>query len=220
MKTQQFTLEVITPCFSGGAEPEKMAEIRAASVRGQLRWWFRALGGFQSLAPASVSAQEACLFGSVAGSGSASKLIVRVRAPLGGPVVSRTIKGASELNASVGSDRGYLLFPLRNRAKALFEAQSSTAFELHLVWKGPHHLWDDILALVSVFGSLGSLGFRSRRAMGALALKDSLMPLSQALARFTGRHQIHVRSLGAKNRDDAIIVLAGWLKGRRAHGRT
>lgn len=67
MKSETFHLELITPCFCGGAEPEKQAEIRAPSIRGQLRWWFRTLGGFKSLAPMPVHEQEAMVFGSTAG---------------------------------------------------------------------------------------------------------------------------------------------------------
>lgn len=38
-------LEFVTPCFLGGFDPKEAAEWRAASVRGQLRWWFRAVAG-------------------------------------------------------------------------------------------------------------------------------------------------------------------------------
>ena len=37
-------LELVTPCFLGGAD-QKVAEWRAGSIRGQLRWWFRAVAG-------------------------------------------------------------------------------------------------------------------------------------------------------------------------------
>ncbi len=63
MKTQTFHLELITPCFCAGADQSR-AEIRAPSIRGQLRWWFRALGGTPS--------QEAAAFGSASGEGGRS----------------------------------------------------------------------------------------------------------------------------------------------------
>jgi CRISPR-associated protein Cmr1 len=37
------TVEFVTPCFMGGADNQTTAEWRAASIRGQLRWWFRAI---------------------------------------------------------------------------------------------------------------------------------------------------------------------------------
>lgn len=44
MEWHSYKIEIITPCFCAGADQQK-AEIRAPSIRGQLRWWFRALGG-------------------------------------------------------------------------------------------------------------------------------------------------------------------------------
>lgn len=57
-------LETVTPCFLSGAD-QKIAEWRAASIRGQLRWWFRAVAGAEyggELAPTKRA--EAAVFGS------------------------------------------------------------------------------------------------------------------------------------------------------------
>ena len=43
MLRQTFEVELVTPCFLGGAKDQ--AEWRGASIRGQLRWWFRAIAG-------------------------------------------------------------------------------------------------------------------------------------------------------------------------------
>ncbi len=69
MKTNKYNIHFITPCFCGGADPTK-AEIRASSIRGQLRWWFRALGGTRN--------EEETIFGAAAGeSVKSSSIIVR-----------------------------------------------------------------------------------------------------------------------------------------------
>jgi CRISPR-associated protein Cmr1 len=44
MIREEYEVEFITPCFCAGADQSK-AEVRAPSIRGQLRWWFRVLGG-------------------------------------------------------------------------------------------------------------------------------------------------------------------------------
>lgn len=65
MKRARLQLEVVTPAFLGGAAPDEKAEWRAASVRGQWRWWFRALAGprlGQDLA--EVAEAESRIFGS------------------------------------------------------------------------------------------------------------------------------------------------------------
>jgi CRISPR-associated protein Cmr1 len=45
MKPMTLNVELTTPGFLGGANPVEDCEWRAASVRGQLRWWFRAVAG-------------------------------------------------------------------------------------------------------------------------------------------------------------------------------
>jgi len=43
--TVTFEMETVTPLFMGGADPRGMPELRAPSLRGVLRFWFRALIG-------------------------------------------------------------------------------------------------------------------------------------------------------------------------------
>ncbi len=44
MKKETYNLLTLMPLFCAGAN-QAVAEIRPSSIRGQLRWWFRALGG-------------------------------------------------------------------------------------------------------------------------------------------------------------------------------
>lgn len=227
MIRQTYQFDIITPCFCSGAEPEKQAEIRPASIRGQLRWWFRVLGGFRSLASMELRAQEDLIFGSAAGEeGSAGKLIVRVvDAP-----VSNDVRDDVSMKATVYDDRGYILWPLRTvpptpRSRAVINgdvnvSQTCHRFALHVLWRGDAARASDLKALIAVFGHLGSLGFRSRRAMGALALAHSQISLRIALSAFATPDSIDVRSLPANNPDSAINILAQWLKKWRAHGRS
>ncbi len=69
MNQQVYTLRFITPLFSKGAYEDK-PEFRAASIRGQLHWWFRALGGTPEM--------EREVFGSIKPV-QASKVIVRTQ---------------------------------------------------------------------------------------------------------------------------------------------
>ncbi len=56
-----YNLEVVTPLFLGGADPTK-AELRAASFKGMLRFWWRALYGASDFK--ELKKREAALFGS------------------------------------------------------------------------------------------------------------------------------------------------------------
>src|SRR5262245_7640570 len=65
----RYEIEFITPLFSRGVYDD-VPEIRPTSIRGQLHWWFRVLGGSY--------ADEKAVFGGVHGGATASKLVVRV----------------------------------------------------------------------------------------------------------------------------------------------
>lgn len=220
MKRQTFQFELITPALACGAIPASRAEIRSASIRGQLRWWFRTLGGFHALNGLTVREQENLIFGSTAGDlGRAGLLAVRASsAPL-----PDKVKDMKELGAQPFTEKGYLLWPLDSRngkssGKAVIEA--GTQFSVQLVWRGEAKVWDSLRALLSVFGHLGSLGFRGRRAMGALAVKDSMPAIDAALGAFIRRDAIVVKALPAKDANAAIVALGGWLRSWRAYGRT
>jgi CRISPR/Cas system CMR-associated protein Cmr1 (group 7 of RAMP superfamily) len=43
MKRLKISVRFNTPCFLAGADQQGKAEWRAASIRGQLRWWLRAI---------------------------------------------------------------------------------------------------------------------------------------------------------------------------------
>ncbi len=63
MQRQTFTVELVTPCFLGGATGQ--ADWRGASIRGQLRWWFRAVAGAHFVQDLKrVQAAEEEIFGS------------------------------------------------------------------------------------------------------------------------------------------------------------
>lgn len=231
MIRQTYQIDIITPCFCGGAEPEKQAEIRAPSIRGQLRWWFRVLGGFKSLAHLPLPEQENLIFGSTAGAeGTAGKLAVRVT----GPRLVGNVVDDEAMKANPGSDRGYLLFPLRpekkgkpeerRRDRAVLneraEKDSGHSFGLQFLWRDSRRLDVDLMALESVFANLGSLGFRSRRSMGALAPAKEVMEIHAALARFNLPGNIQLFTLPASGPADSILQHARWLKSWRAHGRS
>ncbi len=143
------------------------------------------------------------------------------------PLHSGVVKDADELGASVQQPKGYLLFPLRsNRNKGIyagrgvFEGRNLPRFELRLLWRGEHKILADIVALVGVWGHLGGIGFRQRRAMGAVAFTASAPEVGSCLDRFNHSSQLSIKALSATDANSAITTLANWLRGWRSHGRT
>ncbi len=224
MIRQTYHFEIITPCFCAGADQSK-AEIRAASIRGQLRWWFRVLGGFKSLAPTSLREQEILVFGSAAGDeGTAGVISVRVNAQ---NLVSNK-KDGQQLGHANFSDPAFLTFPIQSREKGGQKTSDASRgviesgrFDLTILCKSSIPSPEDVQALLVCFGNLGSLGFRARRAMGALAfVKQPSMGHREALSRFEKPGNLIIKKQSATSSKNAISVLGGWLKSCRAHGRS
>ena len=226
MKSDIFKFDLLTRLFSAGAEPQDKAEIRAPEIRAQLRWWFRALGGFKNDNRPCVE-QETYYFGGVDKPPVRSRIAVRVRPAA---MLKQEVKDADELDAGLNTPLGYLLFPLRSnekkgiyagRAHFLPNESGTYAFEVTISLNGPDYEWENVLALVSVFGNLGSLGFRARRCMGAIAFHGNVpMSLRQALACFRSPEQIIIKELlhGNGTADGCVSALANWLKGWRSYG--
>ena len=86
-----YRLTFITPLFSKGSYDDR-PEIRPPSIRGQLHWWFRALGGSHS--------DEKAIFGGVHGGTTASKVVVRVNDVIGETDMFATLPHKSGVDAS------------------------------------------------------------------------------------------------------------------------
>ena len=79
--TLRLPLRTIPPMIGGGArarDPDPRDPVRVPSIRGHLRWWFRALSP-RGLSPEALFADERAIFGGVTGeTPTPSRLVVRV----------------------------------------------------------------------------------------------------------------------------------------------
>ncbi len=64
METIKFECEIITPMFLGGADG-KSAELRAPTINGALRFWWRAMNGHLPLKELHVRMQCSQIFISI-----------------------------------------------------------------------------------------------------------------------------------------------------------
>jgi CRISPR type III-B/RAMP module RAMP protein Cmr1 len=223
MIRQTFPIEIITPCFCAGADQSK-AEIRASSIRGQLRWWFRVLGGFNSLSRMSVSQQEQLIFGSISGEhGVAGNLTVRVESD----GLKSQIRDGQEIGHPNFSPSAFLTFPIQSREKNETKTDYagrgtilSGRFSIQLLWKGDRELFSSIVSLMAVFSNLGSLGFRGRRALGAIASLSGIPSLSESLLSFCNPRAIVIKCMSSESEKHSIAILGEWLRSCRSHGRS
>jgi CRISPR-associated protein Cmr1 len=151
-------LTLVSPLFSYGAyQKGKNArpELRAQSIRGQLRYWLRAIIGAQTDRLNEVWDRESAVFGSA---GQGSVVSVRVFAPLGRPLKTASVPMLPHRAHSGGP---------QSPAPAITEGQ---VFQLMLTARPGVPLPEDALAALRVWALLGGVGKRSRRMFGSFKL--------------------------------------------------
>lgn len=164
MTIHHYHIEFLTPAFCAGAAQDH-AELRPSSIRGALRWWFRALGG-------SLQEEEAWFGGVRENHIHSSKITIRVqKQPSGGqPDWYQRIQAQ-------GMDRSaYLLGFFCGRTGRLQQrgaiAPGSTAIISVMFSSPPPSLVSKSLA---TFFSVGGIGFRATRAAGSFKSDEHSM---------------------------------------------
>ena len=208
MISETFHLEFITPSFCAGANQAK-AEIRASSIRGQLRWWFRALSGSR--------AEESALFGAIAGdSCKSSPLIVRVsevkkNGPWNPPPPNPNATISYIYHFASVSAEG-------KRWTQEGNISPRTTFKLSLVWRRTVAL--DLLSKFELarncFLLFGGIGLRITRGLGAFQCKE-LSPTPENLTKFTGLMEksgfvLRLAEQRYPDFEKALSAAGAWLK--------
>ena len=188
IRSESRTYKFLTPVFGGGFDPRKpdpVTPVRVPSIRGQLRFWWRACNPRGCTSVAELRRAEASVFGSTA-SGSPLSIAVMGKPPAARPLEVmedgdnfKTMPGMQEL--------AYAAFPLRDSTGAKRHGRLSDygdqTFTLALTF--PEAIAHDVEAALWAWGHLGSLGGRTRRGFGAIAQVSSELPsLTEAWPRY------------------------------------
>lgn len=169
------TISFITPLFSKGSYDDR-PEVRAPSIRGQLHWWFRALGG--------SSQDENAIFGSVHAKPAAlaSKVVVRVAQPHDG-------RGGLPQKAEINT----LPHKTGGQASPKWAFRAGTTFDLVLTER-LGGLTDTqrcaFRATVEAWLLAGTLGLRATRASGSFIWNqagDDGIAMPQSVDDYTAR---------------------------------
>lgn len=191
LKEFRVTLETVTPLFLGGAEPrpsEKasgMPELRPPSLRGSMRYWFRALmGGIYGDSDKDlILKMEKQAFGGVAenNSGGASQVAIKIRnEKLKELKKYEKIKGPNGRALIPPAGRDYLYWSMdrsgsverNNLLQARYFIPADSSFDVHLDFKPlvEAELIKQIVYSFWLSVQLGGIGARSRRTAGSLHL--------------------------------------------------
>jgi len=176
MKTLKVTLQTVTPMFLGGADPRGEPELRAASVRGALRFWLRALLG-GALGDRNLDAlrrAENEVFGST--DTGASPVVVRLKELSGSSTLTKA--SFSALAEWDGKSRvyrkpgiAYLFFAARGTRRESERKAIQGKFQLILNARPgaqAEEAFKRAYAALWLLTRLGGLGARSRRGAGSL----------------------------------------------------
>lgn len=165
MKTETYKLKFLTPCFCGGADPSR-AELRPSAIRGQLRWWFRAIGGTRE--------EETEIFGGAEKEkGRASAIIIRTNLTgnRGDPNWHTRIpkQGTNYKVYLLGFYCGRT-----NRIAPNGAIPPNSEFDVILTYRReiPEKLKQKFALALRAFLSIGAIGYRATRTAGALTFRE------------------------------------------------
>lgn len=159
MRKAEIKFKIVTPCILAGAD-QKMAELRAPSIRGQLRHWFRVLGG--------SSLDEKKIFGGIGKNdeGYSSSVVVRVITPQN-DIKKLSAQTMEQIHTTAGKF-DYFLWPLRKPEDARGIISENQTVEIKILHRKLHGGQQLGINVIKVFLLLGALGTRSRRAYGSI----------------------------------------------------
>ena len=152
---KKIDMQLIMPCYCSGASVD-VPELRAASFRGELRWWFRCLGGNRR--------DEQAVFGGVNNDACASAVALIVYAdPVEGKIIKYEPSSKETKNAS------YITYFLTQQGKKCIPPGYRFSLELRLRKNiSPEN--EQLLALAwDCMCNLGAIGARKTRGLGAYA---------------------------------------------------
>jgi len=171
--TKTFTIEAITPVFGGGHQAGEPGEdehnlVRGTSVRGNLRFWWRATCGAACEDANQLRKAEGAIWGTVKEPGQ-----VQIYTEVEHDGFSREPCGYTEKKFQFRTDYPqYALFPFQPNEKndQIKNCLTSLIFRLSLTY--PEEIGPDVMTALVAWVNFGGLGARTRRGCGALFCKE------------------------------------------------
>lgn len=210
----------VSPVFGGGVKvdghrkpADGVTPVRGSAIRGQLRFWWRAVNPQGAGSLRALFEAEAKVFGAAAGGaeGTAGTLDVRVVSQPRGPKAFHVLKQGDQFRSEQGLEPlAYGAFPLRDPDQAarhstlhLYEGSWSVNFAYS------RDLEDDVHAALWAWAHFGGLGGRTRRGFGAIAQRSpKLLGIEDGMTRWLGDRSPNNGALPWPHvtRDPALLV--------------
>jgi len=227
-RTRRYRLERLlidlvttTPILGGGVvggQPDDVMPIRVPSIRGHLRFWWRALQA-PGINPNEMRSLEQILFGGAAGhEGSASRVIVSV--------TNVKTAGLDYSEPSQDTADGYALYPARSEKSRGTPAKPrwKAGLKFTLTVDVPIGDMDAVCKAVRAWILFGGYGGRTRRGCGSLACvndkdRDQWLPSKPTAAAMLALFGINIfaNDSNAPANDTARLAGATLLAGDHAN---
>ena len=221
---------LVTPMYGGGVQaaiPDIKMPIRAAAIRGQLRFWWRLLAKQKwGLQGEALRQAEWALWGGMGANdtdGQASKVFLRVKEiKFKGKPVEILLRDAltdlfTEYAPNMSSPLNYALFPAQ-----LIQGQAPSMFKPDLKWELHWRLAvsaseDDkqqVLETLRWWAMFGGVGARTRRGCGAFivetcSVEEIMQPISVEEAKAAGCRLVMRQEKGSAKKawEEAVMRL-------------
>lgn len=166
MKAIDFKCEIITPMFMAGADGS-MPELRPSSIKGMMRFWWRALNGY--LSGQKLLDREAEIFGGSGEGHKRSEIILKSSALREEDIMKQSLRHKPPNENSAGIS--YLLYSMLMSGRERPYIKTNTEFTLSVKAVNKSLLNE---ALASLWGAvyLGGFGSRARRGGGNIIVKN------------------------------------------------
>ncbi len=182
MDELSYRCEVITPMFVAGADQET-AELREASTKGLLRFWWRATGEFDSLT--DMKKKEDKLFGSTE-----SKSLVKIRLMDNNNMKTKTElpKGRKYTVRGKSADiLEYLAYGHKKKEKNITITRryidSGNTFSIRIIH--PSEYKKEIENAFYAFSMFGGIGSKSRNGFGCFKVLDERVGIDKNILEHT-----------------------------------
>jgi CRISPR-associated protein Cmr1 len=164
-----FHCQTVTPMFLAGADGTTL-ELRPASIKGVLRWWWRAMNADKE----DMREEETKIFGGTGEPSLKSSFSIQISRFLGKDTIKRSLwDEIDHNNKRVDSDdqgKAYLLYSVfMVNERPYFEAGSSFSVTFQFSKK---EYQSDVLKAWSALVWMGGLGTRSRRGAGSIKVNS------------------------------------------------
>lgn len=172
----EVSLQVVTPILGGAARTRTIDEIdviRAPSVRGSLRFWWRALRGHAFKTPTELYEAESALWGRAAeDKGGRSEVEIRINLTSAGNILEDDIRLNDPNSYALWPTRKEKADPRRNKPEVPPAPRRQPGTEFTLSVRCPQDRDAEVRDAVRAWILFGGYGGRTRRGGGSITVVD------------------------------------------------